>query len=136
MERTIVRDPFFLSQVSTPASKDDLYLEKDLKDTLMAHKDTCIGMAANMIGVKKRVIIFNYGLVPIVLFNPVVLEKKFPYQTQEGCLSLTGSQKTIRYKEMTLTYQDKNWQKKTLTLTGLPAQICQHELDHLDGILI
>ena len=136
MEKKIVRDVLFLSQVSKPASQEDLYLAKDLKDTLLANRETCVGLAANMIGVQKRVIIFNLGLVPIVMFNPVLLSYKGPYETEEGCLSLTGVRPTTRYETITVSYRDSKWQEKTITLTGFPAQICQHELDHLEGRII
>ena len=136
MIKTIVKDVFFLGQKSTEATKEDLYLAKDLRDTLEFHKEACVGMAANMIGVKKRVIIVNIGFVNLVMFNPVLLEKKKPYQTEEGCLSLVGSRPTTRYEEMTVAYQDVNWKAKTIQLSGFPAQICQHEMDHLEGIII
>lgn len=136
MERPIMRDPLFLAQKAEPATREDGYLAQDLQDTLQAHKEACVGMAANMIGVNKRVIIFNYGLVPLVLFNPVLLKKSGAYQTEEGCLSLVGSRETVRYEEIEVAFRDKDWQEKTMTLTGFPAQICQHELDHLEGILI
>lgn len=136
MEREIMRDVLFLAQKSEEATPADLDLAQDLQDTLQAHSEDCVGMAANMIGIKKRVIIFNYGLVPMVMFNPVVLSKKHPYETEEGCLSLLGSRPTTRYEEITVAYRDKEWQEKTITLTDFPAQICQHELDHLEGIII
>ena len=136
MEKKIVLDALFLSQVSKPASQEDLYLAKDLKDTLLANRETCVGLAANMIGVQKRVIIFNLGLVPIVMFNPVLLSYKGPYETEEGCLSLTGVRPTTRYETITVSYRDSKWQEQTIMLTGFPAQICQHELDHLEGRII
>ena len=136
MEKKIVRDVLFLSQVSEPASQEDLYLAKDLQDTLLANRETCVGLAANMIGVQKRVIIFNLGLVPIVMFNPILLSYKGPYETEEGCLSLTGVRPTTRYETITVSYRDNKWQEQTITLTGFPAQICQHELDHLEGRII
>ena len=136
MEKKIVRDVLFLSQVSKAASQEDLYLAKDLKDTLLANRETCVGLAANMIGVQKRVIIFNLGLVPIVMFNPVLLSYKGPYETEEGCLSLTGVRPTTRYETITVSYRDSKWQEQIITLTGFPAQICQHELDHLEGRII
>ena len=136
MEKKIVRDVLFLSQVSKAASQEDLYLAKDLKDTLLANRETCVGLAANMIGVQKRVIIFNLGLVPIVMFNPILLSYKGPYETEEGCLSLTGVRPTTRYETITVSYCDSKWQEQTITLTGFPAQICQHELDHLEGRII
>ena len=136
MEKKIVRDVLFLSQVSKPASQEDLYLAKDLQDTLLANRETCVGLAANMIGVQKRVIIFNHGLVPMVMFNPVLLSYIGPYETEEGCLSLTGVRSTTRYETITVSYRDSKWQEQTITLTGFPAQICQHELDHLEGRII
>lgn len=136
MEREIMRDVLFLAQKSEEATPADLDLAQDLQDTLQVHRENCVGMAANMIGIKKRVIIFNYGLVPMIMFNPVLLSKKHPYETEEGCLSLVGSRPTVRYEEITVSYRDKDWREKTITLTGFPAQICQHELDHLDGIII
>ena len=136
MQQKIVKDVLFLQQKSEPATKLDLYLAQDLQDTLLAHQENCVGLAANMIGVRKRVIIFQYGLVPVVMFNPVLLSKSGPYQAEEGCLSLSGSRSTMRYQEITVEYLDRNWELQNMTLNGLPAQICQHELDHLEGILI
>ena len=136
MKKKIVRDVLFLSQVSKPASQEDLYLARDLQDTLLANRETCVGLAANMIGVQKRVIIFNLSLVPMVMFNPILLSYKGSYETEEGCLSLTGVRPTTRYETITVSYRDSKWQEKTITLTGFPAQICQHELDHLEGRII
>ena len=136
MEKKIVRDVLFLSQVSKHASQEDLYLAEDLQDTLLANRETCVGLAANMIGVQKRVIIFNLGLVPMVMFDPILLSYKGPYETEEGCLSLTGVRLTTRYETITVSYRDSKWQEQTITLTGFPAQICQHELDHLEGRII
>ena len=136
MQQKIVKDVLFLQQKSEPATKLDLYLAQDLQDTLLAHQENCVGLAANMIGVRKRAIIFQYGLVPVVMFNPILLSKSSPYQAEEGCLSLSGSRSTTRYQEITVEYLDRNWERQNMTLNGLPAQICQHELDHLEGILI
>ena len=136
MQQKIVKDVLFLQQKSEPATQLDLYLAQDLQDTLLAHQENCVGLAANMIGVRKRVIIFQYGLVPVVMFNPVLLSKSSPYQAEEGCLSLSGSRLTTRYQEITVEYLDRNWELQNMTLNSLPAQICQHELDHLEGILI
>ena len=136
MQQKIVKDVLFLQQKSEPATKLDLYLVQDLQDTLLAHQENCVGLAANMIGVRKRAIIFQYGLVPVVMFNPILLSKSSPYQAEEGCLSLSGSRSTTRYQEITVEYLDRNWERQNMTLNGLPAQICQHELDHLEGILI
>ena len=136
MEKKIVKDILFLSQVSQPASQEDLHLAKDLQDTLLVNRESCVGLAANMIGVQKRVIIFNIGMIPMVMFNPVLQSFEGAYETEEGCLSLTGVRPTTRYEKITVSYRDINWQKQTITLTGFPAQICQHELDHLEGIII
>ena len=136
LEKKIVTDILFLSQKSQPASQKDLPLATDLQDTLQANRETCVGLAANMIGVQKRVIIFNLGLVPMVMFNPILLSYKGPYETEEGCLSLTGVRTTTRYETITVSYRDSKWQEQTITLTGFPAQICQHELDHLEGRII
>ncbi|WP_267247125.1 peptide deformylase [Streptococcus sp. Marseille-Q5986] len=136
MEKKIVQDTLFLSQVSKAASQEDLYLARDLQDTLLENRETCVGLAANMIGVQKRVIVFNLGLVPVVMFNLVLLSFDEPYETEEGCLSLTGVRPTTRYETITVSCRDSKWQKQTMTLKGFPAQICQHELDHLEGRMI
>ena len=136
MEKKIVKDILFLSQISQPASQDDLYLARDLQDTLLANRETCVGLAANMIGVQKRVIIFNLGLVPVVMFNPVLLSSEGAYETEEGCLSLAGSRKISRFEKIQVSYYDINWKPQLINLEGFAAQICQHELDHLEGILI
>lgn len=136
MIEPIVKDMLVLQQKAQPASKEDVEIGQDLFDTLRANKDKCVGMAANMIGVQKQVIIFMYGMVPVIMFNPILRRKSSPYQAEEFCLSLVGSLSTTRYKEITVEYLDQHWQKQTLTLKDFPAQICQHELDHLEGILI
>lgn len=136
MVKPIVKDIFFLSQKSEESTKEDLQIGKDLEDTLEANREGCVGMAANMIGVRKRVIIVNMGFVDIVMFNPVLLKKDTPYETEEGCLSLVGVRKTTRYQNIEVEYFDKNWNKKRIKLSGWEAQICQHELDHLEGIII
>ena len=102
----------------------------------MANRETCVGLAANMIGVQKRVIIFNIGMIPMVMFNPVLQSFEGSYETEEGCLSLTGVRPTTRYEKITVSYRDIHWKEQTITLTGFPAQICQHELDHLGGRII
>lgn len=136
MKKSIVKDILFLGQKSQEAKPEDRTLALDLQDTLNAHLLECVGLAANMIGVKKRAIVIRMGSENLVLFNPVLLEKKKPYQTEEGCLSLVGSRPTTRYEEISVAYQDVNWQAKTIHLSGFPAQICQHEMDHLEGIII
>ena len=136
MVKPIMKDVLFLGQKSEPATKADLQVGKDLQDTLQANRAGCVGMAANMIGVKKRVIIVNMGFVDVVMFNPVLLSKDTPYEAEEGCLSLSGVRKTTRYKNIEVEYYDMNWKKQRQKLSGWPAQICQHELDHLEGIII
>ena len=136
MEKKIVKDMMFLSQVSQSANQEDLPLAKDLQDTLQANRETCVGLAANMIGVQKRVIVFNIGMIPMVMFNPVLQSFEGPYETEEGCLSLTGVRPTTRYEKITVSYRDIYWKEQTITLTGFPVQICQHELDHLEGRII
>ncbi len=136
MNKPIVKDIFFLRQKSIPAAKTDLPLAEDLQDTLYANRDRCAGMAANMIGVNKRVIIVNMGLANVVMFNPVILKQKEPYETEEGCLSLNGVRKTTRYRTITVEYTDLNWKRRKDEYTGWIAQIIQHECDHLDGVII
>lgn len=136
MERKIVTDVLFLSQVSQAATQQDVGLAVDLEDTLHAHKEACVGLAANMIGVQKRAIIVSLGLFPIVMFNPVVKKAEGPYQTEEGCLSLVGTRPTRRFQTIEVGFRDKNWKEQILRLTGFEAQIFQHELDHLEGRII
>lgn len=136
MIRPINRDIFFLGQKAEPATKADLQVGRDLQDTLRANRDRCVGMAANMIGVKKAVIIVNMGFFDIVMFNPVIVRRESPYETEEGCLSLDGVRKTTRYETIEVEYMDMSWNKKRQTLSGWYAQICQHECDHLEGRII
>lgn len=136
MVKKIVRDIFFLSQKSEPATREDIQIGIDLQDTLEANREGCVGLAANMIGVKKNVIIVNMGFLDIVMFNPVITKKDIPYETEEGCLSLDGVRKTTRYENITVEYYDMQWNKQTMKLSGWPAQICQHEVDHLSGVII
>lgn len=136
MVKQIVRDVFFLGQKSEPATKDDLRVGRDLQDTLNANRDRCVGMAANMIGVKKNIIIVNMGVFDLVMFNPVIVSKSGLYKTEEGCLSLEGVRKTNRYKEIEVEYFDFNWIKQKIKLKDWPAQIAQHEIDHLSGKII
>lgn len=134
--KPIMKDPLFLAQKSAPATKNDLQVGQDLLDTLKAHRQECVGMAANMIGIKKNVIVVNMGLLDVVMFNPVILTKSGPYQTEEGCLSLSGVRKTIRYQDIEVEYFDLSWEKQRKKLSGWIAQIVQHEIDHCHGILI
>lgn len=136
MVKQIVRDIFFLGQKSEPATKADISVGRDLQDTLKANRERCVGMAANMIGVRKNVIIVNMGLVDVVMFNPVITKKDTPYQTEEGCLSLDGVRPTTRYENIEVEYMDINWKKQKMNLSGWTAQICQHEIDHLSGRII
>ena len=136
MIRPIVRDVFFLRQKSEPAAQGDLALDKDLRDTLEANRERCVGMAANMIGVKKRVIIVGLGFADTVMYNPVLLSKDTPYEAEEGCLSLEGTRKTTRYQNIEVEYRNAAWKKRREKYSGWTAQIIQHELDHLDGIII
>ena len=117
-------------------TREDIQVGIDLQDTLRANREACVGMAANMIGVNKRVIIVNMGFVDVVMFNPVLIKKDTPYETEEGCLSLTGVRKTTRYENIEVEYLDMNWKKQRQKLSDWTAQICQHELDHLEGIII
>ena len=127
---------YFLGQKSEEATRDDLPIGQDLQDTLRANKDRCVGMAANMIGIKKRIIIVNLGFRNLVMYNPVIKKKSGSYEAEEGCLSLEGVRKTIRYQNVEVEYLDENWNKQRMKLSGWPAQICQHEIDHLNGIII
>lgn len=136
MEQKIVRDVFFLSQKSELAMPWDTAVGQDLQDTLRANQGRCVGMAANMIGVRKRIIIVNMGIMNIVMYNPVIIRKDTPYETEEGCLSLDGVRKTTRYQNIEVEYFDTGWQKRRQTYSGWTAQIIQHEVDHLEGIII
>ena len=136
MIKPIVRDILFLRQKSEPATREDLPVGQDLSDNLLANRDRCVGMAANMIGVKKRVIIVNIGMVNIVMYNPVITRKAGPFEAEEGCLSLDGTRKTTRYRTIDVEYTDALWKKHRQTYTGWTAQIIQHEMDHLEGIII
>ena len=137
MVRELVHDPMFLGIKSKPATKEDSLIARDLLDTLNAHRETCVGMAANMIGKAVRIIVFIDGAKPVVMFNPEIISKAAPYETEEGCLSLLGAlRKTTRYKTIRVKYQDGSFQWKTKTYSGFTAQIIQHEVDHCNGVLI
>lgn len=136
MIREICRDETFLSQKAAPAAPDDLATAQDLLDTLAAHKDGCVGMAANMIGVCKRIIAFDNEGTYMVMFNPVIVRQSGPYETQEGCLSLTGVRKTKRFQTIKVQWQNEQFQTRLKTFTGWTAEIIQHEIDHCEGILI
>ena len=136
MVKQIVRDIFFLGQPSEPATQADLSVGRDLLDTLQATREACVGMAANMICVKKNIIIVNMGLIDVVMFNPVIISRRGRYETEEGCLSLEGVRKTTRYQEIEVEYYDSSWKKQRQKLSGWTAQIAQHEIDHLSGKII
>ncbi|MFQ8798296.1 MAG: peptide deformylase [Dysosmobacter sp.] len=136
MIREICRDETFLSQKAAPAAPDDLATAQDLLDTLTAHKDSCVGMAANMIGVCKRIIAFDNGGTYMVMFNPVIVRQSGPYEAQEGCLSLSGVRKTKRFQTVKVQWQNEQFQTRLKTFTGWTAEIIQHEIDHCEGILI
>lgn len=136
MIREICKDPTFLAQKAVSASPDDLQVAVDLLDTLEHHKDRCVGMAANMIGVNKRIIVFDNGGQPMVMFNPEILKKSDPYDTEEGCLSLTGIRRTKRWQSIKVRWQNEHFQERLKTFTGWTAQIIQHEIDHCEGIVI
>ena len=136
MIKPIVRDAFFLNQKSEKATKVDLPIVQDLEDTLKANRQGCVGMAANMIGYRKNIIIVATGLADMIMINPVITAKSEPYETEEGCLSLPGTRKTIRYNRITVKYEDKKFAEHTQNFSGYIAQIIQHECDHLAGILI
>ena len=136
MIREICKDAAFLARKAEPAVPADLALAQDLRDTLAAHRDGCVGMAANMIGVSKRVIIFDDRGEYRVMFNPVIVRKSGPYQAEEGCLSLSGTRRTKRFESIKVQWQNESFQTRLKTFTGWTAEIIQHELDHCDGILI
>ena len=136
MVKEIVKDPLFLGQKSEPATKEDMQVVTDLVDTLNANRARCVGMAANMIGVKKCIIAIAPGPFAIPMINPVITKKTGAYQTKEGCLSLPGERPCTRYKEIEVDYLDRDFKKQHGKFTDWTAQIIQHEVDHLDGILI
>ena len=136
MVRDIIKDEFFLSLKSSPATEADLDLACDLLETLKANKAGCVGMAANMIGVSKRIIAFENDGGYTVMFNPEIIKSSGPYEAEEGCLSLTGTRKTKRFKTIKVQYRNEKLQMRFKTFTGFTAQIIQHEIDHCDGIII
>lgn len=136
MIRPIVKDVVFLGQKSELATKDDVAVVDDLVDTLRANLDECVGMAANMIGVKKRILVFCIGNMIVPMVNPVILKKENAYETEESCLSLTGFRKTMRYETIEVEYLDRDFKKHKQVFTGFTAQIIQHEMDHFEGIII
>lgn len=137
MVRELVHDPILLARKSADATKEDLEIGRDLLDTLLAHREGCVGMAANMIGQLKRIIVFDNGGVPSLMFNPEIIKASGEYETEEGCLSLLGGpRKTKRYRKIKVQYQTEAFQTRLKTFEGWTAQIIQHEIDHCNGILI
>ena len=136
MIRPIMKDPDFLSQVSVPATPEDLAVARDLLDTLEAHREGCVGMAANMIGEARRIIVFDNEGSYMTMFNPEIVKSADRYEAEEGCLSLAGTRKTKRYRSIKVRYQNEAFQLRFKTFTGWTAQIIQHEIDHLNGVLI
>jgi len=136
MIRNIVHDPLSLSKKSEPATEKDMEVVRDLLDTLKAHREECVGMAANMIGVHKNIIAVSLGFLQFAMINAQIISKSKPYETEEGCLSLLGKRKTVRYEEIEVKYLDENFVERRGKYAGFSAQIIQHELDHVEGILI
>ena len=137
MIQEVIHDPILLARKSEPAIKDDLQVARDLLDTLTANKDACVGMAANMIGVCKRIIVFDNEGEYMTMFNPEIIKQSGPYETEEGCLSLLGGpRKCKRYQTIKVQWQNEKFQTRIKTFTGWPAQIIQHEVDHCNGVLI
>ena len=136
MVKKIMHDPLFLAQKSVDATEADKQIVIDLLDTLKANLEHCVGMAANMIGVKKNIIVVAAGPFQFAMINPVITKKSGAYQTEEGCLSLEGVRPCTRYQEIEVEYQDMNWKKQRQKYTGWTAQIIQHEVDHCEGIII
>lgn len=136
MVREICTDEMFLAQRAEQATAEDLPTADDLLDTLAAHKDGCVGMAANMIGVNKRIIAFDNDGAYMVMFNPEIIKKSGPYEAQEGCLSLSGTRKAKRWKSLKVRWENRNFQVRVKTFTGWTAQIIQHEIDHCEGFII
>ena len=136
MVRAIMKDVLFLKKKAVPATKDDMPVVQDLLDTLKANETGCVGMAANMIGVNKRIIAVNMGFINVAMLNPVIVKKSRAYETEEGCLSLDGVRKTTRYENIEVEFQDISFHKQRQKYSGWTAQIIQHEIDHCDGIII
>ena len=136
MVKKVMRDPLFLAQKSTDATEEDKQVVTDLLDTLRANLDHCVGMAANMIGVKKNIIVVAAGPFQFAMINPVITRKSEPFQTEEGCRSLDGIRPCTRYKEIEVDYLDQNFKKKHGKYSGWTAQIIQHEIDHCNGVVI
>ncbi len=136
MIREICKDDAFLAQKAEPATQDDLQVAADLLETLEYHKDSCVGMAANIIGINKRIIVFDNEGTYMVMYNPEIIKKSELYQTEEGCLSLTGTRPVKRWKSIKVRWQNEKFQERLKTFSGWTAQIIQHEIDHCEGVII
>ena len=137
MVKELVHDPLLLARKSQPASREDMQVVQDLMDTFAAHRETCVGMAANMIGEFRNIIIFDNEDAPMVMLNPEIIRQEGPYATKEGCLSLLGGpRETVRYQKIKVRYETTEFQVRLKTFTGWTAEIIQHEIDHCRGVLI
>ncbi len=136
MVRPIIKNQKFLAKKSVPATEADMKIGADLMDTFLAHKDECVGLAANMIGWLKRIIVVDAAFAPLLMYNPVIIEKEGQYIAEEGCLCLPGERKATRYAKITVAYQDHAFKPQKTTFTGYVAQTIQHEIDHCNGVLI
>lgn len=136
MIREICKDEAFLAQKAEPATAEDLPLAQELLETLIAHRDGCVGMAANMIGVNKRIIAFENDGSYMLMFNPIIVKQSGAYEAEEGCLSLSGTRRTRRYKTIKVQWQNEAFQTRLKTFTGWTAEIIQHEIDHCEGVII
>lgn len=136
MIQPINKDTLILSKKSTTATPNDAQVGQDLVETLQANKEVCVGMAANMIGVNKQIIVVQIGMISLLMYNPTIVSKSQPYSTEEGCLSLSGERKTTRFEKIEVSYLDSNFQPQKQSFQGFVAQIIQHEIDHCNGIII
>lgn len=136
MIKEIIHDPIFLARPSAVATPDDSHIAGDLIDTITANREKCVGMAANMIGEGKRIIVFDNNGTYSVMYNPEIIGRKGQYETEEGCLSLSGTRKTVRYSEIKVQYLNEEFKPRIRSFQGFTAQIIQHETDHCNGILI
>lgn len=136
MIRPIVRDVLFLGQKSDAAVPSDVAAGRDLRDTLAANRERCVGLAANMIGVRKRVIIVSMGPMDMVMYNPQIVRRDGPYEAEDGCLSLDGTRRAKRYQNIEVAWLDDGWKPRRQRFSGWIAQVIQHEVDHLEGVII
>lgn len=136
MVKPICKDVMFLSKKAEIAAAEDIHIAEDLLDTLKAHREGCVGMAANMIGINKAIIVVSMGLFDVAMLNPKIVKRLKPYEAEEGCLSLTGTRKCKRYDEIEVEWQDMNFNRQRSKYTGWIAEIIQHEIDHLNGVVI